>query len=72
MLLKLTQQRLFNLKLAASGVKDFLRCVCVDELKAVAKGASLPHQGISHYPAERKREIQFHNLAHGNFKFQQG
>jgi hypothetical protein len=59
-------------QIAAGGANDFKRGVRLGELEAVAKGVPLATDCINCNLAQRKREIQFHHLAQGNFNSQHG
>jgi hypothetical protein len=63
---------LVNSKIAACTANDFIRRICVNELEAVAKRVPLTSYRLNRQRSERKREVQLHDLTHGNFHREHG
>jgi hypothetical protein len=65
-------QRLVNSKVPACATNEFGHEIWVNEHETVAEGVPLTNHRVNRYGAERKREVQLHDLAEWGFNWQHG
>ena len=71
-LLLFAEEGLFKSKASAGVLDYFVHGVGFDELKTVAKRASLANDGMDRNRAEGQRELQLDEFTYGDLELQQG